>query len=361
MAASTRETPFVLCEIVPPQVLRRIEEIGDEEDRRRARRTREKSAQLRRIRRERRRRRRQGVIPAPATAEAVVRRVVYDMKHDGDERALPGVRARGEGDPDGADASVNQAYDGAGATFDLYSAVYERDSIDGEGMELISSVHFDEGFNNAFWDGEQMVYGDGDGRLFIGFTSSIDVIGHELTHGVTQHTAGLVYEGQPGALNESFSDVFGSLVKQRALGQTADQADWLIGEGILGPSLPGKALRSMIEPGTAYDGDTQPKDMDGYVELPNDEDDDFGGVHQYSSIPNRAFCVAATEIGGNAWEAAGRIWYATLSTEGRLSENADFREAARATVAVAGELFGEGSAEQQAVQAGWTEVKVPLT
>ena len=162
------------------------------------------------------------------------------MKQGGNESDLPGVIARGEGDPTVADPAVNEAYDGAGATYDLYSAAFSRDSIDGLGMELISSVHFDEGFNNAFWNGAQMVYGDGDGRLFTGFTKSIDVIGHELTHGVTQHTAGLAYEGQSGALNESFSDVFGSLVKQRSLNQTADRADWLIGEGILGPALPGR-------------------------------------------------------------------------------------------------------------------------
>jgi Zn-dependent metalloprotease len=356
--ASTREPSFGICEIVPPQVLKRIEEIGDEEDRRRARRTREKSARIRRARREHRRQR-LGVLPAPIT-DGVVHRSVYDMKHDGDESSLPGGPARAEDDAASGDAGVNEAYDGAGDTYDLYKVAFGRDSIDGQGMTLVSSVHFDEGFNNAFWNGEQMVYGDGDGRLFTGFTSSIDVIGHELTHGVTQYTAGLDYQGQSGALNESFSDVFGSLVKQRTLGQTADQADWLIGAGILGPALPGKALRSMIEPGTAYDGDTQPRDMDGYRELPNDEDDDFGGVHEYSSIPNRAFCVAATQIGGNAWEKAGAIWYTTLTTPGRLTHDADFTQAARATIAVAGELYSEGSTEQQAVQAGWTEVKVPL-
>jgi Zn-dependent metalloprotease len=355
--ASSRQS-FRVCTIVPPQVLRRIEEIGSEEDRERARRTREKSAHIRRVRRERRQR--QGLIPAPAGPAGVANRAVFDMKHSGDEQMLPGGPARAENDPESADASVNQAYDGAGDTYDLYKEIFGRDSIDGSGMQLISSVHFDQGFNNAFWNGEQMVYGDGDGRLFIGFTSAVDVIGHELTHGVTQDTAGLEYERQSGALNESFSDVFGSLVKQRTLGQAADQADWLIGEGILGAALPGKALRSMIEPGTAYDGDSQPKDMDGYRELPDDEDDDNGGVHQYSSIPNRAFCITATEIGGNAWEKAGAIWYTTLTTPGRLTPKASFEDAANATLAVAGELYGEGSAEQQAVRTGWTEVKVPL-
>lgn len=355
MTSSRREPSLAVCTIVPPQVLDRIEEIGTEEDRVRARRTRETSARIRRARAGQRRR---TLAAPPAVSDGVVHRSVHDMKQGGNENDLPGVIARGEGDPAVADPAVNEAYDGAGATYDLYSVAFSRDSIDGLGMELISSVHFDQGFNNAFWDGSQMVYGDGDGRLFTGFTKSIDVIGHELTHGVTQHSAGLAYEGQSGALNESFSDVFGSLVKQRSLNQSADQADWLIGEGILGPALPGKALRSMIDPGNAYDGDTQPRDMDGYAPLPND--DDFGGVHQYCSIPNRAFCIAAQQIGGNAWEAAGAIWYTTLTQPDRLSEKADFAAAAAATVAVACELFGEGSAQQEAVRAGWTEVKVPL-
>src|SRR5439155_13900552 len=196
-----------------------------------------------------------------------------------------------EGEGPVADEPANQAFDGSGTTYDFYSEVFSRDSVDDHGLELVSSVHFEVDYDNAFWNGSQMVYGDGDDQMFKrgSFTGSLDVMAHELTHGVTQYTAGLRYRTQSGALNESFSDVFGSLVKQRALGQTADQADWLIGEGILGPALPGKALRSMIDPGSAYDGDTQPRDMDGYTPLPNDEQDDFGGVHQYCSIPNRAF------------------------------------------------------------------------
>jgi hypothetical protein len=142
-------------------------------------------------------------------------------------------------------------------------------------------VHYGVDFDNAFWNGAQMVYGDGSGRVFVkgALAQSIDVVGHELTHGVTSFTANLAYSKQSGALNESFSDVFGSLVKQRHLNQTADQADWLIGAGTLVPAL-GKALRSMSAPGTAYDGDRQPDHMDGYVDLPDDNDprNDNGGV-----------------------------------------------------------------------------------
>lgn len=263
---------------------------------------------------------------------------------------------RGHGDPDADDPAVNEAYEGTAKTYGFYKEVFGRDSIDGDGMELVSSVHYGVGFDN---NSAQMVYGDGSGRIFAegAFTRSLDVIGHELTHGVTERTAGLVYSLQSGALNESFSDVFGSLVKQYSLGQTADQADWLIGEGTLVPQL-GQALRSLKKPGSANTGDTQPGHMDDYVELPDDNDpsNDNGGVHINSGIPNRAFSLLATAIGGNAWEKPGRIWYVTLTD--RLGQTSNFEEAATATVEVAGELFGSGGSEQEAVQTAWQEVGV---
>ena len=202
-----------------------------------------------------------------------------------------------------------------------------------------------------------MVYGDGSGRIFVegGLTRALDVIAHELTHGVTQFTAGLEYHTQSGALNESFSDVFGSLVKQYSRGQTAGEADWLIGEGTLVPAL-GRALRSMKEPGTAFDGDPQPSHMDDYKDLPDDNDprNDNGGVHINSGIPNRAFFLAAESMGGHAWEKAGRIWYVALT--GRLQPESQFEDAANETVDVAGELFSES--EQAIVRGAWGEVGV---
>ena len=207
---------------------------------------------------------------------------------------LPGRKVRGEGDKPGKDATVNRAYAGLGATFELFLKAYGRNSIDGEGLPLDATVHFDEDYNNAFWNGEQMVFGDGDGEIFLDFTIPVDVIGHELTHGVTQYTANLTYFGQPGALNESMSDVFGSLIKQYTLGQTAAEADWLIGAGLLAPRVTGTALRSMKDPGTAYDDDVlgkdpQPATMDDYVRTGRDN----GGVHINSGIPNHAFYLAA--------------------------------------------------------------------
>jgi Zn-dependent metalloprotease len=355
--------PSPRCCIAPPDVLAAVAERGDAEDRRAALGTLAASAALR-AQRAAVARLLRDLGADHQTALGVAsrtggRRTVYDVGHGG-ESDLPGKKVRGEGDPPVADTAVNEAYDGAGLTYRFYKEVYDRDSIDGKGMELLSSVHYGTDFDNAFWNGSQMVYGDGSGRIFVrgGLTKDVDVIAHELTHGVTQMTAGLTYSKQPGSLNESFSDVFGSLVKQHHLRQTAGQADWLIGAGILGSALHGRALRSMKAPGTANDLDRQAGSMSGYADLPDDNDpkNDNGGVHINSGIPNRAFYLAATAIGGHAWEAAGRIWYVTLTQH--LEATSDFRAAADATIAVAGELFGASGHERQAVAAAWKDVGV---
>ena len=299
--------------------------------------------------------------PVAAFRVAVVggkERIVYDAKNGS---SLPGTKVRGENDPASADVAVNEAFDGSGVTYDLYKNVYQRNSIDNAGMRLDSTVHYQKSYDNAFWNGEQMVYGDGDEdlpvneRLFNRFTIAIDVIGHELTHGVTQYEAKLTYSLQPGALNESMSDVFGSLVKQYSMQQSAADADWLIGAGLLTSNVKGVALRSMKAPGTAYDDpvlgkDPQPAHMKDYVTTISDN----GGVHINSGIPNHAFYVIATELGGYAWEKAGQIWYVTLRD--KLSANSNFQDCANLTYQVAGQLYGEGSIEQQAVKKGWAEV-----
>ncbi|MBD1940964.1 peptidase M4 family protein [Coleofasciculus sp. FACHB-712] len=282
------------------------------------------------------------------------RRTIFDAKNGND---LPGTLVRSEGDPPSEDAAINEAYDGSGATYDLYEQVFERNSIDNRGLRLDSTVHFGVKYDNAFWNGDQMVYGDGDGEIFERFTKAIDVIGHELTHGVTQYEANLIYYGESGALNESFSDVFGSLVKQRVLNQTAEEADWIIGEGLFTANVKGVGIRSMKAPGTAYDDPVLGKDpqpatyKDRYKGL-----EDNGGVHINSGIANRAFYLAAVEIGGYAWEKAGKIWYIALRD--RLRSRANFKRAANTLITVAGELYGEGSKEQNAVRKGWQEVGV---
>jgi Zn-dependent metalloprotease len=329
--------------IVPEHILRALAENKDKRLRDIAFRTLTGSARIRG--------RREAIGRFPlATPAGAKRRTIYDAQHGTD---LPGQLARSEGVPSSSDSAVNEAYDGLGATCDLYSEVFQRDSIDDRGMELVASVHYDQDYDNAFWDGRQMVFGDGDGIIFVGFTKSLDVIGHELTHGVTQFTSNLEYEGQSGALNESFSDVFGSLVKQYHNGEDTASADWLIGEGILAPGINGEALRSMKDPGSAYDDpnlggkDPQPGDMGGFV--PD------GDVHINSGIPNHAFYLLADQLGGNAWDNAGHIWYETLL---RLWPSAQFQDCANVSHSVAGELFGAGSPQQQAVATAWSEVGI---
>ncbi|MGD9960225.1 M4 family metallopeptidase [Nocardioides sp.] len=260
--------------------------------------------------------------------------------HDGGNGAtLPGRRVRGEGAAPTGDGDVDRVYDGFGATWDLYFDVFGRNSFDNAGASLVGTVHHRRRYNNAFWNGTQMAFGDGDGTLFVSFTTAVDVMGHELTHAVTERSSGLEYHDQPGALNESLSDVFGSLVKQRGAAQSATAADWLIGAGILGPTINGVALRSMKAPGTAYDDptlgrDPQPAHMDDYDPTP----DDNGGVHINSGIPNHAFYLFAVALGGNAWEQAGQVWYAT-ATDPALSSSASFQEFAELTVSHAQDLY----------------------
>jgi len=271
-----------------------------------------------------------------------------------------GNQVRAEGEPDTGDPAVDEAYKYMGNTYDFYWQVFARDSIDDAGMALNGTVHYGRDYDNAFWDGRRMNYGDGDGEQFERFTKSVDVIGHELTHGVTQFEAGLIYWDQSGALNESISDVFGSLVKQFVNNQTADRADWLIGAELFVPgAVNGVAIRSMKAPGTAYDDpvlgkDPQPDNMRKYVKTFQDS----RGVHINSGIPNKAFYEVSVNLGGYAWEKAGRIWYATLQSP-LLRPVSNFQNFARLTIMSAQQLFpGAGGLEVQAVRDGWAQVGI---
>jgi Zn-dependent metalloprotease len=271
----------------------------------------------------------------------------------------PGHLIRSEGNAATGDPAVDEAYDYMGNTYAFYWDLFNRDSIDDQGMPLHGTVHYDKDYDNAFWDGRQMIYGDGDNQQFTRFTKSIDVIGHELTHGVTQNEAGLIYWGETGALNESISDVFGSLVKQYTNNQTAQQADWLIGQGLFTASVNGVAIRSMKAPGTAYHDpvlgdDPQPAHMRDYVR----QVDDNGGVHINSGIPNHAFYLAAISLGGYAWQNLGTIWYETL-LHPLLRKTAKFQNFAKLTLLNAQSLF-PGGPEAQAVGDAWAEVGISL-
>lgn len=292
------------------------------------------------------------------TSEHARRALVREVSDAGGTDVLPGTRVRSEGEPESNDQAVNEAYDGLGHTYTLFEEVFERSSIDGRGMPLFATVHYGQEYDNAFWNGTRMVFGDGDGEVFKRFTVSLSIIGHELTHGVTEHTAALRYAGQSGALNESISDVFGSLVEQYARSQTAATASWLIGEGLFTDAVQGAALRSLKAPGTAYDDDVlgtdpQPSTMSGYVE----SEEDNGGVHINSGIPNHAFYILATTLGGHAWDRAGVIWYQAL-TAGGLSSNASFSDFATATIEAAHSHFDDDVVA--AVQHAWQAVEVSV-
>ena len=345
------------CSIIPPYLLRRLAAQREPALSQAARAAREALQHVKSIQSSR-------TAPAPATPPgmrelkpAAPDRTVYDAKFS---EQLPGTVVRKEGEPATGDPAADEAYDGLGHTHRLYAEAFGRNSIDGRGLPLVATVHFGRLYDNAFWDGQQMVFGDGDGQVFERFTKSLSVIGHELAHGVTQYSAGLVYRNQAGALNESLSDVFGALVEQHVKKQSTAEASWLIGEGLFTDQVQGRALRSMKEPGTAYDDDVlgkdpQPDSMDDYVRTSADN----GGVHINSGIPNRAFCLVATALGGYAWDAPAQIWYETL-TGGSLAPNATFRAFAKATAASAAELFGAESKEHDAVRSAWETVKVKL-
>lgn len=337
--------------IIPPVVLEELARRGSDQEREAALRTLSVDATLRTARVH------NALVGAAVNATTVTQsvtpgapqRTIYDCK--GEQPTIGIAPVREEGSGESGDVAVDEAYDGFGDTYGFYWDRFQRDSIDGQGMPLHGWVHYGQGYDNAFWDGTEMVFGDG--SLFDRLTKSLDVIGHELTHGVTEHEAGLQYLNQSGALNESVSDVFGVLVKQLKLGQTVEQADWLIGADLVKSGFPGKALRSMAEPGTAWERDNQPAHMKDYVQTMGDN----GGVHTNSGIPNKAFHDFAMGLGGQAWESAGPVWYETLC-DPQLASNATFAAFAKLTLATARRLHSNEATEVTALREAWAGVGV---
>ncbi|HEX6148341.1 protealysin inhibitor emfourin [Nocardioides sp.] len=344
-------TPLGTCRFIPPYLL---EEIG-----RRGGLSAELVEHQRRLDSELRHRRTDAPgHPDHPRRAARARWAVHDA---GGRTELPGRPVRRDGQPESGDAGVDEAAVGISATLAMYDEVYGRASFDGEGAEVLLTVHYGRSYANAFWDGTHLVFGDGDGRIFRPFTRAVDVLAHEFAHAVTGHTAGLVYQGQSGALNESVSDVFAACLEQRVLGQSAAEGTWLIGQEIFVEGVSARALRDMAEPGTAYDDprlgrDPQPRHMDDYV----DTTEDNGGVHINSGIPNRAFVLAARAIGalsagGSAAEGAGRIWYDAL-TGGSVGPDTAFSAFAAATTAAARRTGG--AEHETVVREAWEQVGV---
>ncbi len=269
-----------------------------------------------------------------------------------------------EGDGPVTDVDANRVFDGFGATWDLYFEVYGRNSYDGHGAPLIGSVHYLNGYDNAFWsdDDGQMAFGDGDGQLFNSFTVSVDVMGHELTHAVTSRTSGLVYQDQSGALNEHVSDVFGSLVKQRVQQppQTADQADWLIGQGLLAAGVNGVALRSMKAPGTAYDDPVlgQGPAAGHHGRLRRTRRTTTAACTPTPASRTRRSTSSPPRSAASPGSSAGMVWFATC-TDGTLPSDASFQTFADHTTDHAYELFGHDVA--QACATAWAGVGITVT
>jgi Zn-dependent metalloprotease len=224
-------------------------------------------------------------------------------------------------------------------------------------MRLHATVHYGESYCNAFWNGKMLIFGDGDGEIFNRFTAARDIIAYELARAIVETEAGLEFWGESGALVTSMSDVFSALTKQFLLDQTAEQADWLVAERLFRPGVNARGLRSLKEPGTAFDDprlgkDSQPAHMRDFVRT----NDDAGGVHINSGIPNKAFYLIATAIGGRTWERAGRIWYQALCSI--LKPTTGIREFARLTLLSAQRLYGRRSPDARAVKAGWQKVGI---
>jgi len=248
------------------------------------------------------------------------------------------------------DGTIKRTFKNTGDVAKFLKQEFSRNSLDGLGMDLISSVHYGQKYNNAFWNGQQMTYGDGDGAIFVDFTLGDDVVGHELTHGLTQYTLQLIYANEPGGLNESISDVFGSMFRQWQGNQTVTKADWLIGADIIGPKAKAQGytcLRDMAKPGSPKALAPQPSHYSGY----------HPGMdpHQSSGIPNNAFYRAAMAIGGKSWEKTGQIWFKALTGYGP-SPNMTMKQFANRTRTVAKQSYGPTSAEAKAVDSSWAAV-----
>jgi Zn-dependent metalloprotease len=332
-----------VCFIIPPRVLKRLAaQARNDADREHLLETLVLTEQLRGQR---------SLVPAArSAATGELRRTIFDAHQ---RTSLPGKLVLGEGGTPPTTAAgvpIKEAYDNSGLAYKFYQQVFQRNSVDDRGLRLDSTVHFARRYDNAFWNGNQMVYGDG--HMFHDFTGAVDVVVHELTHGVTQYTVpggGLIYQGQSGALNESISDCFGSMAKQWHKNETVATADWKIGDGIVPHGSP--PLRSMSEPEKGFD--PQPARMADFV----DTGDDNGGVHTNSGIPNHAFYLACRNLGPHtkSWEAAGRIWYRGLFM---LKPASEFKEAAQTFVQAAMLIFGANSPQMKAVADAWAAVGV---
>jgi Zn-dependent metalloprotease len=328
------------CSFVPPYIIKKhIEEAKSSEQRKRAMLNLQFSASI-----TKERRLKNSMYGMFMSTGSGKQHLVYDAEHRPFyDMSLPGKLVRSEGQSPTQDKDVNNAYDHTGNTFDFYKEVFQRISIDNNGMPLISSVHIGEDWNNAQWNGTQMLFGDGDDIDFKkGSLTDLVVCAHELTHGVTENESNLEYHDEMGGLNEGLSDIFGIMCAQWVNKQKVDDSSWLIGENMM---VVGGSLRSMKDPGKAFPGDEQ---ISNYKDFKPSMD-----PHICSGIPNKAFYLTCMELGGYSWEKAGKVWYIALRDG--LKEDTKFIDFANMTLTYA-EPFGEDV--QKAVRKGWEGVGV---
>jgi Zn-dependent metalloprotease len=270
---------------------------------------------------------------------------VYDCKHG---YTLPGTPVPNPGSS--SDQTAKRTFDETTKVAKFYKDVFGRNSIDNHGMTMMSSIHYGKDYNNAMWNGSQMIYGDGDNKIFVDFTKGDDVIGHELTHGVTQHSLQLAYSGDAGGLNESMSDCFGSMFRQWEHNQDVKHADWLIGHDIMGPVSKQKGftcLRDMADPAAKHCLAPQPTQ---YSQITPNMD-----PHYSSGPPNLAFCVACNTFGGKSWEHIGKVWYHSLTGFGP-TPSMKMKPFADRTRQVAHTMYSGTPAVAAAVDKGWKHV-----
>ena len=305
--------------------------------------------ETRKVREQARRQTRAALAMSPSlpVIAATPKVLVYDCKN---ATTLPGTLVTNPASS--SDGTVKRAFDTTTDVAAFYQQNYGRNSIDNAGMTLASSVHYGIDYNNAFWNGFQMTYGDGNGLIFIDFTLGDDVVCHELTHGVTQYTLQLVYTKEAGGLNESMSDVFGVMFQQwRAHKAGKDGAvNWLVGKDVMGSQAIAKGfkcLRDLSSPDAPHCLAPQPKHYTQY--RPN------MGPHTCSGIPNFAFYNAATAIGGPSWDIPGKIWYDAMASFGP-SPNLTMSKFADRTRAVAAKLYPGKATVIAGVDAGWKAV-----
>lgn len=261
---------------------------------------------------------------------------IYDA---GGKRSLPGKLVRADGAPATGDKTVDLAHQYHGNVRYFLEKVLKIKGIDAKGMDFVGTVHYGFQYSNAFWDGKQMTYGDGDGIVFVTFVI-LGVVGHEIMHGVTEFTSGLEYWNESGAANESGSDIGGALVEMLTNNVKSKDFHWLVGPGLFGPTVKGRALRDMMNPGTAYDDpanlgkDPQPNHYSRRYKGGQDN----GGVHINSGIMNRAFATFAVNAPNCdfAFDRPFQPWRETLwspDASKRVGSRANFQQIADKTVA----------------------------